>query len=154
MSYNCQIIEREEQPVLSIRTHAAVQDIPTVLGRAYGAIAQYLEELGESPSGAPFTGYYNMDMQNLDLEIGFPVASKLAGRGEIQSGHIPGGKVAATIYTGPYSAIEPAYNALTAFIQENEYKSTGVVYEFYLNDPGETPAEELQTQIVFPLQDI
>ena len=153
MSYNCQLIEREEQTVLSIRTHAAVKDIPTVLGRAYGAIAQYLEELGESPSGAPFTGYYNMDMQNLDLEIGFPVASKLTGRGEIQSGHIPGGKVAATIYTGPYNAIEPAYNALTAYIQENEYKPTGVAYEFYLNDPGETPAEELQTQIAFPLQD-
>ena len=69
MSYNCQIIEREEQPVLSIRTHAAVQDISNVLGRAYGAIAHYLEELGESPSGAPFAGYYNMDMQNLDLEM-------------------------------------------------------------------------------------
>lgn len=152
MSYNCQILEQEDQPVLSICTRSAVKDLPSALGRAYGAIAQYLQELGESPSGAPFTGYYNMDMQNLDLEIGFPVASVLAGRGEIQSGHIPGGKVATTIYTGPYNAIEPAYNALTAFMQKNGHKATGVAYEFYLNDPGETPAEELQTKILFPLK--
>ena len=152
MSYNCQILEQEDQPVLSIRTCSAVKDLPSALGRAYGAIAEYLEELGESPSGAPFAGYYNMDMQNLDLEIGFPVASVLAGRGEIQSGHIPGGKAATTIYTGPYNAIEPAYNALTAFIQKNGHKATGVTYEFYLNDPGETPAEELQTKILFLLK--
>lgn len=152
MSYNCQILEQEDQPVLSIRTRSAVKDLPSALGRAYGAIAQYLEELGESPSGAPFAGYYNMDMQNLDLEIGFPVASVLTGRGEIQSGQIPGGKVATAIYTGPYNAIEPAYNALTAFMQKNGHKATGVAYEFYLNDPGETPAEELQTKILFLLK--
>ncbi len=131
---------------------AALQDLPTALGRAYGAIAEYLEELGEPPSGAPFAGYYNMDMQNLDLEIGFPVAKQLTGRGEIQSGHIQEGKVATTIYTGPYNAIEPAYNALTAFIQDNGYEAIGVAYEFYLNDPSETPVEELQTRILFPLK--
>ena len=152
MSYNCQVKDQADQPVLSIRIHAAVKDLPNELGRAYGAIAEYLQELGVSPTGAPFCGYYNMDMQNLDLEIGFPVGKQLPGRGEIQSGWIPGGKVATTIFTGPYSAIEPAYNALTAFMQDKGHEATGVAYEFYLNDPGETPAEELQTKILFPLK--
>lgn len=118
-----------------------MKDLPYVFGRALAAIAQYQEELGEFPSGAPFAGYFNMDMQNLDVEIGFPVANQLAGQGEIQSGNIPGGEAATAMHTGPYNTIEPAYNALPTFIQEKGYETTGVAYEFYLHDPGKTSAE-------------
>jgi effector-binding domain-containing protein len=152
MSYNCNIEERPDQPVLSIRTRCAVEDLPEVLGRSYGAIAQYLGELGETPGGAPFVAYYNMDMQDLDIEIGFPVTRPLEGKGEIQEEFIPGGKMATCLHIGAYKEIEPAYNALNEFIAQNKYESTGVAYEFYLNDPNETPEEELQTQIVFPLK--
>ena len=152
MSYNCKIEEKPVQPVLSIRTRSAVQDLPEVFGRCYGAIAQYLGELGETPGGAPFAGYYNMDMQDLDIEIGFPVSRPLEGKGEIQTGSIPAGKMATCLHIGPYKEVEPAYNALIEFIAQNKYESTGVAYEIYLNDPAETPEEELQTQIVFPLK--
>jgi effector-binding domain-containing protein len=37
-------------------------------------------------------------------------------------------------------------------MEENGYQPTGVAYEVYLNDPDETPPEELQTQIAFPLK--
>ena len=152
MSYECEIKEQSDQPVLSIRTRTPVQDIPQVLGKAYGAIAQYLEELGEQPAGPPFAAYYNMDMQNLDIEIGFPVSVKLPGKGDIEASKIPSGKVATCLYTGPYSEIEPAYNAISQWIEGNGYKPTGVVYEMYLNDPAQTPPQELKTQILFPLK--
>ena len=48
--------------------------------------------------------------------------------------------------------VSPAYEALSAWIEENGYEPTGVAYEFYLNDPGEVPPEELMTQISFPLK--
>ncbi len=152
MSYNCEIVKKAEQPVLSIRTRTSVQELPNVLGKSYGAIAQYLGELGEQPVGATFAGYHNMDMQNLDVEIGFQVDHPLEGKGEIQSGWIPGGMLATCMHIGPYNAIEPAYNALMKFVEEQDHQVTGVAYEFYLNDPNETPANELQTQIVFPLK--
>ena len=152
MSYECEIKEQSDQPVLSIRTRTPVQDIPQVLGKAYGAIAQYLGELGEQSAGPPFAAYYNMDMQNLDIEIGFPVSVKLPGKGDIEASKIPSGKVATCLYTGPYSEIEPAYNAISQWIEDNGYKPTGVVYEMYLNDPAQTPPQELKTQILFPLK--
>jgi len=152
MSYKCEVREQPAQATLAVRTRTSVQELPQVLGQTYGAIAQYLGELGEQPVGPPFTAYYNMDMQDLDVEIGFPVARELPGRGDIQAGEIPGGKVATCLYTGPYSDIEPAYNALFQWMEENGYEATGVAYEMYLDDPQETPPEELQTQIVFPLK--
>ena len=152
MSYKCEIKELSLKPALSIRARTPVQELPQVLERAYGAIAQYLGELGEQPAGPPYAAYYNMDMQNLDVEIGFPVSYKLSGKGDIQPSEIPRGKAAACLYTGPYSEIEPVYHALSKWINDNGYEVSGVAYEMYLNDPRDTPPEELKTQILFPLK--
>ena len=92
-----------------------------------------------------------MDMQNLDVEIGIPVARQLGGKGDIQASKIPGGKLATCVHTGPYSSLEPAYAALQKYVAESGYEATGVAYEIYLNDPGEVPEAEIQTQILFPL---
>jgi effector-binding domain-containing protein len=152
MSYKCEVKEQSAQPALSIRTRTAVQDLAQVLGEAYGAIAQYLGELGEQPAGPPFTAYYNMDMQDLDVEIGFPVYKRLPGKDDIKASDIPGGKAATCLHTGPYSGIGPAYNALSQWIKDNGYEVTGVAYEVYLDDPAQTPPQELRTQILFPLK--
>jgi effector-binding domain-containing protein len=152
MSHKCELKEQPARSTLAIRTRAAVQDLSRILGETYGTIAQYLGELGEQPAGPPFVAYHNQDMQDLDIEIGFPVARELPGRGDIQAGEIPGGKAAACLYTGPYEEIEGAYNALFQWVEENGYEVAGAPYEMYLNDPRETPPEELQTQILFPLK--
>lgn len=152
MPYECKVAEQPTQLTLSIRTRAAVQDLPQVLGKAFGAIAQYLGELGRQPAGPPFVAYHNMDMQDLDVEIGFPVPGKLPGRDDIKASEIPGGRAATCLYVGPYSDIGPAYNALSQWMKENGHEPTGVAYEMYLDDPDQTPPEELKTQILFPLR--
>jgi len=152
MPYECQAIERPSQLTLSIRTTGSMEALPQVLGSAYGALAQYLNELGEEHVGPPFVAYYNMDMQNADIEIGFPVSRRLPDHGQIRASEIPAGKVALCVHTGPYGDIVPAYDALAHWTEEHGYEPTGVAYEMYLNDPAETPAEQLQTQIVFALK--
>jgi effector-binding domain-containing protein len=150
--YACEITEQPAQPVLSIRTRTNVQDMPQFLGAAYGKVAQYLGQLGEAPAGPPFAAYYNMDMENLEMEAGFPVARPLPGAGEIQASVFPAGKIGAALYTGPYNSMAPAYEALTQYIKDQGCEPTGVSYEMYLNDPSVAPPEELQTRIVFPLK--
>jgi effector-binding domain-containing protein len=144
--------EQQAQPTLVIRTRTAVSELPHLMGETYGAIALYLGELGECPAGPPFAVYHNMDMQDLDVEIGFPVARELPAQGTIQSGELPAGQVATCLYTGPYQDIGQPYEALAQWIGDSGREPTGVSYEFYLNDPEETPSEQLQTQIVFPLK--
>jgi effector-binding domain-containing protein len=115
------------------------------------AIEQHLESLGESPGGNPFVVYYNMNMEDLDLEIGFPVSTNLTGKGEIQPNEIPAGKYATCLHTGPYPELGAAYEALTHWVKEEGYEVSGVAYEFYLNDPNDTPPEELKTFLMFPI---
>jgi len=152
MAYHFEIIETTSQPVLSIRKTTPVNQLPQELGQAYHSIITYLEELGQQPADAPFACYYNMDMENLDVEMGFPVISALPGRGEIQASEIPAGKKATALYAGPYQEMGPTYEALTQWIKDAGQEPTGVVYELYYNSPLEVPESELLTKIVFLLK--
>jgi Transcriptional regulator, effector-binding domain/component len=122
-----------------------------LFGRVYDQILQYLASQGEKPTGDAFIAYYNVDMQDLDIEIGFPVSRSLPAKGEIQSRVIPASRVATCLYTGLYSKMAPACEVLETWIKENGFQPAGMVYEVYLNSPAEVPPEELKTQIVFPL---
>lgn len=152
MEYKCEVYQQEIQPTLSVRTRTSVEKLPQVLGEAYSTIGQYLASLGEQPGGAPFSAYYNMDMQDLDVEIGFPVNHPLPSKGEIQAGEMPRGDYASVFHKGSYDLVSAAYDALKKFLEENGRTPTGVAYEFYFNSPMEVPPQELKTQIVFPLQ--
>lgn len=152
MDYKFELNEQQAQPVLSMRTRTAVGNLPQELGKAYGAIIGYLNEIGEKPLGTAFAAYYNMDMADLDVEMGFPVAKPIAGKGDIKSGEIPAGKQVSCMYKGPYNQVEPVYKAMMQWMNENGHIPTGVAYEFYYNSPMEVPESELLTKIVFPLK--
>lgn len=154
MTFKCEIIEREAQNTLSVRTNSSALNLPEVLGKTYGVIMQYLGQLNEQASGPPFVAYYNMDMQNLDIEIGIPVSKKISNKDEIKANEIPAGKFASCLYIGPYSEMKSAYETLGKFMEEKGYEATdvGVAYELYLNDPSVVPPDELQTEILFLLK--
>lgn len=152
MGYEIILEEKSAQPTIAVRTRTAVQNLPPVLGKAFDDIMNYLTEIGVPPAGAPYVGYFNMDMQDMDIEIGFPVAHAPAGRDHIQASEIPAGKQVSCLHTGPYHTVESAYNAMMEWVPANGYTATGVSYEFYLNDPETTPENELLTKIVFPLK--
>lgn len=152
MSEQFQLLDQKEQPTLSIRVRTSFANLPKEIGKAYGAICAYLEELGEAPSDAPFTAYYNMDMDDLDVEMGFPVSKPLAGKGEIKASVVPAGKQASCMHKGSYEKMAPTYEALTAWVAEKGMEPTGIVYEYYYNAPCEVPPDELLTKIVFLLK--
>lgn len=152
MTHACEVHARDPQPTLAVRTRAPVERLPQVLGPAFGAVMQHAGRLGAAPSGPPYVAYYNMDMQALDLEIGFPFAAALKGEGEVLACEIPGGKLAECLHVGPYDQIGAAYDALQKWIEAKGYTPTGTSYEFYLNDPSTTAPADLQTRVVFPLK--
>jgi effector-binding domain-containing protein len=151
MTYQFEIIEQAAQPTLFVRSICAVQDLPKFFGKTFGDIIQYLTSLGEQPTGAAYAIYYNMDMQALDIQAGFPVAHPIRGKGNIQSGEIPGGRYASGMNTGPYDKMEPFYDALNKWVKAQGEEVTGVAFEWYFSPP-ETPPQDVKTEVWFPLK--
>ena len=152
MGYLYQVIDHEPQPVLSARIVTPVSGLPEAAGRTYGAIAAYLAELGEPMVGPAFMAYYNLDMEHLDVEIGFPVVRPVKGRGELQASILPGGKRAIGYHKGPYTTMAETYAGLEKWMREKGLTPVGTAYEHYFNSPGEVSQSELLTRVEFTLR--
>lgn len=152
MEYHCQIETRPAQQTVTMRTRTPVSAMAANIGGIFGQVMEYVGAMGAQPTGAPFVAYFNMDMDDLDIEVGFPVDRALPSRGELIGGALPAGDYATCLHIGPYDQVGPAYGALTAFVQQQGRTPTGVAYEFYFNSPQETAPEALQTLVMFPLQ--
>jgi effector-binding domain-containing protein len=152
MDYNIELKEKAAQPVLAIRTITSVGKLPQEIGRAYGSIMQYLNGLGEQPAEAPYTAYYNLDMENLDVEMGFPVSKQLEGKGEIKAAEVPAGRYVECMHKGPYAEMVPVYEAMNKWIADKGFEATGISYEVYYNSPEEVSESELLTKVMLPVK--
>ena len=149
---NFEVLCRKEQSTLSIRTKTSVQNLPILIGESYGKMGAYLQEIGEYLADIPYVGYFNMDMQNLEVEIGFPVSKTLPEKGDIKSGIIPASKVVFCIYRGAYSEITSTYDEMAKWIASKGFKPTGIAYEYYYNSPMDFSESELLTMLVMPIE--
>ncbi|MCG8572037.1 MAG: GyrI-like domain-containing protein [Spirochaetes bacterium] len=148
-----EIQTRDEQRTIAIKATTDVKELPNVLGQGYGEIMQYLEQKGLEPTGAPFVLYFNEDMENLQLEMGFPISTKIESQGRIIPSTLPGGPCVVAMHIGPYTDLERTYTELMDYAKQQNRTPSGIGYEVYLNDPQTTKPEELQTEIVFYLKD-
>lgn len=152
MDYKIELKEETAQPVLAVRFRSSVEELPCQLGKIYGNIINYIQKSGGTTPLMPYVAYFNLDMQDLDLEAGFTLTAAIPGAGEIYACEIPAGKQVTCTHQGPYAASEKAYSEMATWMQKNQCTPTGVAYEFYLNSPEEVPENELLTRIMFPLK--
>ena len=146
-----ELVELSKQPILAIRTRTSLEDLPKVISASYSKLMAYMDELGEPPTFAPFTAYYNQDLRDLEVEMGFPVAKILPDKDEIHSSFIPAGKAATCMHEGPYSEMKMTYRDLFIWADKNGYEPVGVFYEYYFSKP-EVPENAHVTKIVMPLK--
>lgn len=146
-----QMMNQKAQPALIIRTRTTIEGLPKLIGESYFAIGNYLMELGESVSEVPYVAYYNTDMKDLDVEIGFPVLDELPGKDNIIPGEIPAGIRIFCMYRGPYSDMKSAYTQMQEWMSDKDYELNGAVYEQYYNDT-EFPEKDYLTKIVMPIK--
>ena len=145
--------ELSDQPTLVMRTEATVEGIPEFLGRAYGATAAHVQSSSVEIVGPPFARYEMMNGPEsvFAVEAGFPVSSAAGGSGDVEASALPGGPAAATWHIGPYDAMQPAYAAIAAWIEEEGAATNGPPWEVYYSDPTTQPDPATwRTEVIQP----
>ncbi len=145
-----QLINQFEQPVLTFRTYTSVQKLPQLIGTNFQQIITYLQQTEGWITDAPFVLYHNMDMHNLDVEMGFPISQLVPAQGEMKARTLPAGRAIFCMDRGPYPEMAPLYEEMAQWIPANGFQASGTVFEYYYNDP-EFPESEYLTKIVMPL---
>ncbi|HZO90190.1 MAG TPA: GyrI-like domain-containing protein [Chthonomonadaceae bacterium] len=113
-------------------------------------------------SGPPFLRYHVIDMAgDMDIEVGFPVATPHAGEGRVSAGVLPAGRYANLIYIGSGLAgnkalIEWARANNLAFDRWDDEKGDAFRsrYEAYLTDPRVGPRKtKWEVEVAIKLAD-
>lgn len=147
------IFEQSEQHVLSIRSTIHFDSYQKTTEQAYRKIKEFAEHRELLFSGCPFACFHNANLENLDVEMGFPIAKSITGNGEILERIIPAQKAVSGIFLGAYEDTDPLMIEIIQWIKENDYEQQGEIYYYYLNDESR-PACELLTQIVVPIKNL
>ena len=132
----------------------------TLIGEAFGKLYSWIGEKGLVPAGPPSGVYFNspdqVPAEELVWELRCPIIGDVALSGPDEQGlgakTVEEVEVAYTLHKGPYDQVGLVYGALIGWIMENGYDITGPSEEVYLTDPDYTPAEELLTEVRFPVR--
>ncbi len=118
--------------------------------RAFKQTAEHIENMNKLPSGEPLVCFHNTDLEQLDVEIGFPTAESLPAKNDIAVRYVPPRKCAVAIDLGPYEQQDPTLQDIFDWLQKNSFKPSGEIYYQYLND-AERPESELLTKMIVPV---
>lgn len=128
-----------------------MNDYPDFAEQAFAATSKYLSEKECLPMSGPVVCFHNMDLENLDVELGWQIAQEVTGDEKMQCNLIPSRKVVSAIDLGPYEAQDPTLEDMMGWIRENGYELLGPIWYCYLNDT-ERPAAEYLTQMLLPVK--
>jgi effector-binding domain-containing protein len=88
-----------------------------------------------------------------DFEIGVPITGRITIQSsKIELKNIPGGRVVSAIYAGAYKEIAQGYMRTYDYAFREGHEIRGPTMELYLNNPQETPEEDLLTEIQIPIK--
>lgn len=137
--------ERSAQAYVAVRAQATMQELDSVIPQSIGEVAAWLAQQGVAPAGAPFVRYLVIDMEaQLELEIGFPLASALPGNGRIRAGVLPAGRYASLVYTG----IDNGIAANAALLEWGAEQ--GLVWDRWNTENGDAFGARLESFITNP----
>jgi len=150
-AFVCELKELVPAPALLIRETTSMNQLGSLFETGYHEILQQLVSQGKAPLGPPFARYYGMSAGTFEVEFGFPVDNSVEGSERVVTGSTPSGKAASCLYIGSYGEIEGAYDALMKWVDDNALALSGEAYEIYLDNPAETPSDQLRTRVYLML---
>jgi effector-binding domain-containing protein len=156
MNYDVSLRTLTAKPAIVIRAQLRQDEMPAFFAQAYGELFAYAGRHGAMPDGFPFARYPDIATASvgdqITVEAGVTLPRTLDGEGRIEKIELPGGDCAVTEHIGPYGDMQPAYQALEAWMRDNSRAPAAGPWEVYHSDPAQEPdPQKWRTEIVWPL---
>lgn len=148
-------IEQQAENYIGIHYAGSIDGMKAAMQDAFPKLMETVQSEGLEAAGGAFTLYHNFDMKKqkviCDMALTVKESKEIDG---FVSGTLLGDSYARTKLTGDYKHLEMAWYA--AFANARMYKKKvqmrKPMVEHYVNNPQDTPADELQTYIDLPLK--
>lgn len=149
-----QILHTDAEAAAVIRLTVPRDEMRKVFGPAVGELMAALAGQGVKPSSAIFAHHLKMSPDTFDFELGVKVDAPVKATGRMKPGALPAGKVARTVYSGPYEGLSSAWAAFDAWLRANGHEKADSLWELYSVGPQATPdPAHWRTELTRPLKD-
>lgn len=136
------------QPVVGIRSMTKMEEIGDRIGEL---MPELMAHVGDRMAGPPIARWHTWEDDAGEMEVAVPVREPMEGTDRIQPSELPAGRAAVAMHVGPYDTLKDTWNAFGQWMKEQGLEPTGAPWEQYLSDCSVTPADQLQTRIVWPI---
>ncbi|MDF9824300.1 effector-binding domain-containing protein [Breznakia sp. PF5-3] len=113
-------------------------------------LEQYAEQKNILFSSGLMTCFHNMELEALDVEIGWEIPKEIEESGNIKVNRISATKIITAIDQGPYEKQDPTLEALFSFLNDMQMVMKGPIYYYYLNGIEQKP-EAYLTEMMIPI---
>lgn len=156
------VVSRTAQPYVAIRTSATVQEMPGVVPKFVPRLLDFLKERKVEPDGPVFMRFLVIDMtKKIEVEVGFPVAKRVKGAGDVVSGVIPSGRYVSSQFIGiefvrgnaELQSWAKARNLKFDYTEKGGVSRWRSRAEFYIDGPKDNPdPTKWRSEILYKLK--
>jgi effector-binding domain-containing protein len=148
------IVEVSTRPAATIHLAVRGDEMKTVMGPAMREVMAALAEQGLRADGPMFAHHLQVPGDRFDFEVGVPVAAPVKPLGRVMPSRLPAGRIARTVYRGPYEGLGEAWGRFMKWIDAQGLKPGPTLWESYRVGPESgTDASQWQTELSRPLLD-
>jgi effector-binding domain-containing protein len=156
--FEIEVVEVEPSVIVFAATSSSwdVAAIGQALVTAYGQIGGFIADNKLEVSGQPLAITTARSEDGWQFDAGIPIAERPAIEidpdSPVQIGQSPAGKTVRGVSIGSYSQLSANWDKVRAWVAAHGYEEAGPLWEQYVSDPGDTPEEELITNLYFPVR--
>jgi effector-binding domain-containing protein len=143
----------EAKPAVAIRATIKANEVSKTLTTLLPEVGAYAARSGAAMTGPPFTRYYKLGGDEVEIEAGMPIAKAVAGNDRVKSAELPGGRTAIAWHVGSYHDLQKSYKRLEEWMKSQNLEPRAAPWEIYWTDPGIEPdPTKWRTQILWPVK--
>jgi effector-binding domain-containing protein len=144
------IITTPEQKVLTVRRKVKMAELQKSIRPMLDEVGAQLVRNNLQIKEPPIAIFNSVKDGVADVEIGYGLDTEVEDLGKLSVRVLPMGRAAMALNLGPFQTLPAVHERMLAWIEAKGYTPSPVMWEFYLNDPVDTPEESLRTQIFWP----
>lgn len=146
----------ESIPIVAMDHRGDYATLDKVFGQLYGwlegngiATKRTIGIYWDNPQYTPIEELRSSACAEVEPGFALPEGAPMG----IRVGQVDGGRYAFTTFQGPYPDLEGIWEALIDYVENTEGQtiSEKPSFEVYLNDPADTPPDQLITELYLPL---
>lgn len=147
-----EIIEFQRVDVAIIPIICRREEMMAVFGPAVQELFAALDAQGIDTIGPVFAHHLTMPPGMFNFELGVVTLATAQPAGRVRPGTLGPGRIARTIYTGPYEGLHTAWGTFDAWVRAQGRTPGEDLWELYVHGPDKTPnPAEWRTELNRPL---